>query len=214
MGWSWRKSTSVGPFKFNFSQLGVGVSAGVKGARLSIGSKGIFVHVGTGGFRYSSRLEGRGSAPTRLPSHKQNSSQMKDRYRTIENLNPSFLVQVNADNVLDEIRNNAHQTSLLSRLLVLCGLLFTVSLYLILPPTSREHVLVAQAFGLLGLLVLVGLPWANQKDEKRLTTNITYQFDEMGEQVVEAIKRLVRQNIHMVIGSTTQALKHQLIANR
>ena len=131
---------------------------------------------------------------------------MKDRYRTIENLNPSFLVQVNADNVLDEIRNNAHQTSLLSRLLVLCGLLFTVSLYLILPPTSREHVLVAQAFGLLGLLVLVGLPWANQKDEKRLTTNITYQFDEMGEQVVEAIKRLVQalMNVDRIWSVTTE----------
>ena len=42
MGFNFRKSLSIGKlFRINFSKSGIGVSAGVKGARVSIGKKGI-----------------------------------------------------------------------------------------------------------------------------------------------------------------------------
>ena len=42
MGFNFRKSLSIGKlFRINFSKSGIGVSAGVKGARISIGKKGI-----------------------------------------------------------------------------------------------------------------------------------------------------------------------------
>lgn len=56
MGWSWRRSLSLGPIRLNFSKSGVGMSMGVRGARVSTGPRGNFMTLGLGGFRYSKRI--------------------------------------------------------------------------------------------------------------------------------------------------------------
>ncbi|MQY07938.1 DUF4236 domain-containing protein [Actinomadura macrotermitis] len=40
MGWSYRKSMKVGPFRLNFSKQGVGHSVGGRGARYTKGADG------------------------------------------------------------------------------------------------------------------------------------------------------------------------------
>jgi len=40
MGWSFRRSKKLGPFRLNFSKKGVGVSVGVPGARVTVGADG------------------------------------------------------------------------------------------------------------------------------------------------------------------------------
>jgi hypothetical protein len=57
MGFFLRKSINFGPLRFNFSKSGVGVSAGVKGARISKGPRGTYIHAGRGGFHYQQRLD-------------------------------------------------------------------------------------------------------------------------------------------------------------
>ena len=47
-----RKSKKVGPFRLNFSNAGVGVSVGVKGARVGVNARGSYIHVGRGGVYY------------------------------------------------------------------------------------------------------------------------------------------------------------------
>ncbi len=68
MGFFFRKSGKFGPLRFNFSKSGVGLSAGVRGARVSTGPRGTFVTVGRNGFYYRQRIDppetGPGSAPT------------------------------------------------------------------------------------------------------------------------------------------------------
>lgn len=51
-----RKSVKVGPFRFNLSKSGVGVSAGVKGFRVGTGPRGNYVHMGRGGLYYRATL--------------------------------------------------------------------------------------------------------------------------------------------------------------
>ena len=51
-----RKAIRVGPFRFNLSKSGVGVSAGVKGLRLGAGPRGNYVHMGRGGLYYRKTL--------------------------------------------------------------------------------------------------------------------------------------------------------------
>jgi hypothetical protein len=51
-----RKSISVGPFRFNLSNSGVGVSVGVKGFRVGTGPRGHYVHAGRGGLYYRASL--------------------------------------------------------------------------------------------------------------------------------------------------------------
>ncbi|ASS53263.1 DUF4236 domain-containing protein [Rhizobium leguminosarum bv. viciae] len=60
-----RKSISAGPFRFNFSKGGVGVSVGVKGLRIGTGPRGHYIHAGRGGLYYRASLgnAGRREAP-------------------------------------------------------------------------------------------------------------------------------------------------------
>jgi hypothetical protein len=47
-----RRSVKAGPFRFNFSRGGVGVSVGVRGLRLGTGPRGHYISAGAGGFYY------------------------------------------------------------------------------------------------------------------------------------------------------------------
>src|SRR5438128_242619 len=56
MGFYLRKSVSVGPFRFNLSGSGVGMSAGIRGLRVGTGPRGNYVHVGRHGVYYRQTL--------------------------------------------------------------------------------------------------------------------------------------------------------------
>jgi hypothetical protein len=58
MGWGFRKSVKFGPMRVNFSKSGIGVSAGVKGARVSVGPRGTHLNIGRGPFYYRQKLRG------------------------------------------------------------------------------------------------------------------------------------------------------------
>jgi len=53
-----RKSLRAGPFRFNISKSGVGVSAGVTGFRVGSGPRGNYVHMGRYGLYYRETLSG------------------------------------------------------------------------------------------------------------------------------------------------------------
>ncbi|WP_256380974.1 DUF4236 domain-containing protein [Methylosinus sp. PW1] len=53
-----RRSISAGPFRFNLSKSGIGVSVGIKGLRIGSGPRGNYVHMGVGGIYYRASLEG------------------------------------------------------------------------------------------------------------------------------------------------------------
>ncbi|HEY8717178.1 DUF4236 domain-containing protein [Pengzhenrongella sp.] len=61
MGFYVRKSLKAGPFRFNLSSSGLGVSAGVPGFRVGTGPRGNYVHMGRGGVYYRATLGGRPS---------------------------------------------------------------------------------------------------------------------------------------------------------
>ncbi len=58
MPFSYRKSVKVGPLRVNFSKSGVGLSAGVKGFRVSTNSRGTYINAGRGGFSYRQKIGG------------------------------------------------------------------------------------------------------------------------------------------------------------
>lgn len=63
MGCYVRQTLRAGPFRFNLSKSGVGVSAGVPGFRIGTGPRGNYVHVGRGGVYYRASLNRRSPAP-------------------------------------------------------------------------------------------------------------------------------------------------------
>lgn len=52
MGFYLRKALRVGPFRFNLSKSGIGISSGIKGLRLGTGPHGNYVHMGRSGLYY------------------------------------------------------------------------------------------------------------------------------------------------------------------
>jgi hypothetical protein len=62
-----RKSVKAGPFRFNLSKSGIGVSAGVPGFRIGTGPRGNYVRMGRNGIYYRASLNGHaGGASPRL----------------------------------------------------------------------------------------------------------------------------------------------------
>jgi hypothetical protein len=63
-----RKAVSVGPFRFNLSKGGIGLSAGIKGLRIGSGPRGNYIHMGRHGLYYRASLGSR-REPSRSPAH-------------------------------------------------------------------------------------------------------------------------------------------------
>src|SRR5579862_2445755 len=56
MGFYIRKGFNFGPLRLNLSRSGLGASFGVKGARIGIGPRGSYIHMGRGGLYYRQTL--------------------------------------------------------------------------------------------------------------------------------------------------------------
>ena len=62
MGFYVRKGINFGPLRLNLSRSGIGASFGVKGARIGVGPRGRYVHMGRAGLYYRKHL-GPGDGP-------------------------------------------------------------------------------------------------------------------------------------------------------
>lgn len=62
---SFGKSFKMGPLRLNLSGSGLGVSAGIRGARVSVGPRGTYVTLSGLGFRYQKKLK---ATPASLPT--------------------------------------------------------------------------------------------------------------------------------------------------
>src|SRR6185312_9893436 len=56
MGFYIRKGFSFGPLRLNLSRSGLGASFGVSGARIGVGPRGSYIHLGRGGLYYRQSL--------------------------------------------------------------------------------------------------------------------------------------------------------------
>lgn len=104
MGIYLRKSISVGPFRFNLSKSGIGVSAGVTGLRFGIGPRGNYVHMGRGGLYYRATLPPSSSARSSpIQSPPEVSSGTHAPLEEIESADVSRIVDSSSRELLDEL---------------------------------------------------------------------------------------------------------------
>lgn len=111
MGFYLRKSVSVGPFRFNISKSGIGVSAGVKGLRVGTGPRGNYIHMGRGGLYYRKTFSPAGAANTVRPQGNHQSiptellptSSTHDPMQAIESGDIAHLVDSSSKDLIDEI---------------------------------------------------------------------------------------------------------------
>lgn len=107
MGFYIRKSINVGPFRFNLSGSGVGVSTGIKGFRIGSGPRGNYIHMGRGGVYFRTTLPGPGSQRPARPSPMPGGFGEDDRFTQLETGTASQMVDSSSAQLLDEINGKA-----------------------------------------------------------------------------------------------------------
>ena len=107
MGFYFRKSVNFGPFRFNFSKSGIGVSTGVKGFRVGTGPNGNYVHMGRNGIYYKKSF-GKNNNKSEINSY--NNSQYNNintnsnfGSEKIESQNISEIVDSTSEELIKEI---------------------------------------------------------------------------------------------------------------
>lgn len=171
MPFYFRKSVSAGPFRFNFSKGGVGVSIGVRGLRVGTGPRGHYVHAGRGGFYYRASLGRAGQRNAEVPAAAQHASPVSfspDGVAMIEVESGDVLAMRDESfaEILDEInakRQQLRMAALLGWSLGLLGLFISVA-----------------AGGAWSLFALLGLPgWIVGKwlDSYRRTCVLFYDLE-------------------------------------
>jgi Protein of unknown function (DUF4236) len=109
MGFYIRKSFSAGPIRLNLSRSGLGASFGVKGARIGVGPRGTYVHMGRGGLYYRQTLAPPSSASQGNSEHAEQAPH-HDGFQPIESGAAVKMFDTSAARLLNELnRVNARK---------------------------------------------------------------------------------------------------------
>ena len=100
MGFYIRKGFNFGPLRLNLSRSGLGASVGIKGARIGMGPKGTYVHVGRGGFYYRQTITPRGQFHE---SQSPASAIGAEEFQEISSSAAQTIVDSSADQLLQEL---------------------------------------------------------------------------------------------------------------
>jgi Protein of unknown function (DUF4236) len=193
-----RKAISAGPFRFNLSKSGLGLSLGVKGLRIGTGPRGHYIHAGRHGFYYRASLGnvGRQRPVSRIQEQHHSATRIEDRLK--QPIEPAAggapdveMVDIDSGDVLemrderfqdliDEINEKCRQFRA-SIALGLSGLCVAV---IVAFAISVEAAMAA--FGLAVIAYLVG-KWI---DSYRRSTVLFYNFEP---DVADAYGALVRK---------------------
>src|SRR5712692_8588823 len=108
MGFYLRKSLSVGPFRFNLSKSGIGLSAGIRGFRVGTGPRGNYVQMGLGGIYFRQTIPGskKHNIPSEVPEKESSSIDLKE----IESGSVSQMVDSSSAALLEEIQTKSRKT--------------------------------------------------------------------------------------------------------
>lgn len=187
MGFYIRKSLSVGPFRFNLSKSGIGVSAGIKGLRIGAGPRGNYVHMGRGGIYFRKTLSPAGVRiqPGVTESiHRNQSIPLMPIDPTVGDfveIDSNSVLQMTsacAEDLLTELNEKRRKTSLTPVVTVIMALLIAYLWYKRIP---------VWVLGLLIVVSGVGIFLTHWKDQLRKTVVLFYNFDSELESVYQRL---------------------------
>jgi hypothetical protein len=113
MGFYLRKSLSVGPFRFNLSGSGIGVSTGIKGFRVGTGPRGNYIHMGRGGLYFRASLPSGGGHAAPRPVEPADTPQPQGtELEEIESGSTLQMVDSSSAALLEEINSKSRKMRL------------------------------------------------------------------------------------------------------
>jgi hypothetical protein len=165
-----RKSVSVGPFRFNLSKSGMGVSAGVTGFRVGTGPRGSYVHVGRGGLYYRTSLNPAGRSEPRRRPPTFGPPAPEPAMQEVETGDVMQMVDADASQILGQI--NEKLASVPISPFMACLGIVAVGVVWHQNPTAGQYV------GLIALLTLALTLFALWRDSIRLKVVLLYDLDD------------------------------------
>ncbi len=159
---------------------------GVRGAGVSVGPRGAYVHVGAGGVRYSQRIgaatrqgRSRPAVPRPVPA--------PVMAPAVEHAPAIEFEDSTSDALLDQIRRKARAQPLMP-LAIGIGVVGLIAYGCLWSAVNAEP---ARSIALVvGVLGLGSLPWVSWLDRRRCQLLIHYQLDPLGTRVQDALDRL------------------------
>lgn len=167
MGFYIRKSLSVGPFRFNLSKSGIGLSTGIKGFRIGTGPRGNYVHMGRGGiyFRQTLPISDNRRTPPQLPKEQHSSIVMQE----IESGSVNNMVDSSSAALLEEISSKSKKLQFWPWVLTASILVF-IWLAVSNSPVWLYFLAIPFCAG--------GLYWAVHADQLRKTVVLFYDLEQ------------------------------------
>jgi len=163
MGFYLHKSVAVGPFRFNLSGSGIGMSVGVRGLRVGSGPRGNYVRMGRGGVYYQQTFHS--PAAPRVQPLPPVPGGTHAPLQEIASANAAQIADSSSEQLLAELREKRGMMPLLP--LAIVG-----SIVLLLAAAA----LPGWAFLLLAIAAIVAVIAARRRDVLRKTTVILYDF--------------------------------------
>jgi Protein of unknown function (DUF4236) len=123
MGFYLRKGINFGPLRLNLSRSGLGASFGVKGARIGIGPRGSYIHMGRGGLYYRQTLASPHAALTPAqPASEQPKPTALDNQQEIKSSPATTLTDSSATELLKELNRVKKRTDRFPVVIILGGI--------------------------------------------------------------------------------------------
>lgn len=119
MGFYIRKGFNFGPLRLNLSRSGLGASIGVKGARIGVGPRGSYVHLGRGGLYYRQTIAP--PSPRQQPS--ENAPLVSDGLQEISSSDARTIVDSSAAQLLQELNRVKRRVDLFPLSIIVGGFL-------------------------------------------------------------------------------------------
>jgi len=182
MGWYLRKGFNFGPLRLNLSKSGLGYSFGVKGARIGVGPRGNYIHLGRGGVYYRQSLPRAGGSPNEFRSDP--SVEPIAVGTPIPSTPVEALADSGGDQLLAEIRHKNSLARFAPVTTVVAGLIFFVFLFSDIPDYWK----------LLPIpLLIVGYWFLSQFDRARKLVILNYRLDADAEKAYSALLSGLRE---------------------
>lgn len=188
MGLYIRKSVKVGPFRFNLSKSGIGVSTGVTGLRLGTGPRGNYIHMGRGGLYYRKTLPDRhrtipsasvsdqdDSKPVRLPPI---SDDTHDPLQEIESDDVAGMVDSSSENLVEELNEKRKKVGIWP-FAAICSMIIIGSLAFSELPTWAVYVVA------IGFVIAVG--FAAYRDVLAKSVVMLYDIEDQFQETYQTL---------------------------
>jgi hypothetical protein len=178
MGFFFRRRKSFGPFALNFSTRGIGISTGVKGARLSVGPNGTFVHLGRQGFYYRKKIGGFSERSNQRYVEEQQVEILTGT--KIESADIKNFQNSSSDSLLNEIKekNSLTKYSLIS--LIASIIIFFIAVSSGAPAWLNIIIIIAS---------ILLYSYLFKKDVERKTVTVMYELDKDIKKPVEEMNK-------------------------